>query len=658
MTGLFRISAGLLTCCSMLAASAGRAADPHAGWAYYGGTQDGIRYSSLKQIDRDNVRSLEVAWVYHTGEIERRGKALIMNSSTQDTPTLVAGSLLVCTPFNRLIALDPASGTERWVFDAEIDLGHPLPYQYNCRGVTGWENPRAGRGEACASRVFMGTNDERLFALDAKTGERCRDFGVNGEIRVTQRRPQQFAGERKLVSAPVVVNGVVAVGSFVMDNLRTDAPLGTVFAFDAVTGEARWQFDPIPRAAGTPAAATWLDGSAARTGAANVWSTMVADPERDLIFVPVASASPDFWGGERKGANLYSDSLVALRASSGKVVWHFQHVHHDIWDYDTPSPPMLIDIRRHGRVVPAVVQNTKQGFSFVLDRETGEPVFGVVERPVPQNALDGEWLSPTQPFPVAPPPLVPSRLTPDDAWGFTYYDRRACREKIRKLRFDGIFTPPTAAPGSIIYPGTAGGMNWGGPAFDPARKWMIVNTTNVPQVVILVPRKEIQGISGINLEAGNDVAAALGTPYGVRREWLLSPWGAPCVKPPWGELVAVDMEKGSIEWRVPLGSIEKMLPLKFEWNLGTPNIGGPIVTAGGLVFIGATMDGYLRAFDIDDGSELWKDELPGGTQTTPMTYQAGGRQYVVMVSGHHLWFGSPASDAVVAYALPDGGDGR
>jgi quinoprotein glucose dehydrogenase len=256
---------------------------------------------------------------------------------------------------------------------------------------------------------------------------------------------------------------------------------------------------------------------------------------------------------------------------------------------------------------------------------------------------------------VAPPPLVPHHLTADDAWGFTYYDRRACREKIEKLRFDGIFTPPTTAPGSIIYPGTAGGMNWGGPAFDPARKWMIVNTTNVPQVVILVPRKQIEGIEGINLEAGNDVAAALGTPYGVRREWLLSPWGAPCVKPPWGELVAVDMEKGSIQWRVPLGSIEKMLPLHFEWNLGTPNIGGPIVTAGGLVFIGATMDGYLRAFDIDNGRELWKDELPGGTQTTPMTYAAGGRQYVVMVSGHHLWFGSPASDAVVAYALPQGG---
>ncbi len=459
-------------------------------------------------------------------------------------------------------------------------------------------------------------------------------------------------GERKLVSAPVVVNGVVVVGSFVMDNLRADAPSGTVFAFDAATGKELWNFDPIPREPSDPAFETWLDDSAMTTGAANVWSTMVADPERNLIFAPVGSASPDFWGGERKGENLYSSSIVALNAATGEVVWHFQHVHHDIWDYDTPSPPMLIEITRNGEQIPAVVQNTKQGFSFVLHRETGEPLFDVEERPVPQNALAGEWLSPTQPFPVLPPPLVPSSLTPDDAWGFTWFDRKACREKIEGLRFDGIFTPPSTAPGSIIYPGTAGGMNWGGPAFDPSRKWMIVNTTNVPQVVILVPREQIEGIVGINLEAGNDVAAALGTPYGVRREWLLSPLGAPCVKPPWGELLAVNMEKGNIEWRVPLGSIEKMLPLPIEWNLGTPNLGGPIVTAGGLVFIAATMDGYMRALDIDTGEELWKEELPGGSQTTPMTYSAGGRQFVAIVTGHHLWFGSPASDAIVAFSLP------
>jgi len=653
MSVLTRKSAGLCLCFLLGTAYGAEGTEPYGGWAYYGGTQDGIRYSSQDQITRSNVEDLEVAWVYHSGEIERRGPDLITNSSTQNTPTLVAGSLLICTPYNRLIALDPATGKERWVFDAQISLDHPLPFQYNCRGVTAWENPEIDKGSDCQQRVFMGTNDERLLAVDAITGKRCKGFGSNGEISVTQRRPQQFRGERKLTSAPVIVNGVIAIGSFVMDNLRTDAPLGTVFAFDAATGKELWQFDPIPRDASDPAWSSWFDGSAPKTGAANVWTTMVADPERDLIFAPVGSASPDFWGGERKGDNLYSSSIVALNAKTGKVVWHFQHVHHDIWDYDTPSPPMLIDITRDGKQIPAVVQNTKQGFSFVLHRETGEPVFGVEERPVPQNALAGEWLSPTQPVPLLPPPLVPSKLTPDDAWGFFGFDRRACREKIESLRFDGMFTPPTTAPGSILYPGTAGGMNWGGPAYDPARKWMIVNTMNVPQVVIMVPREQIEGVVGISLEAGNDVAAATGTPYGVRREWLLSPLGAPCVKPPWGELLAVDMEKGSIEWRVPLGSIEKMLPLPIEWNLGTPNLGGPIITAGGLIFIGATMDGYLRAFDIDTGDELWKDELPGGTQTTPMTYSAGGKQFVAMVTGHHLWFGSPASDAIVAFSLPD-----
>jgi len=644
-------------CISVLAGSAlgSGGQDPYGGWAFYGGTQDGIRYSSLKQITAENVSDLEVAWVYHSGETDRRGPDLIANSSTQNTPTLVAGSLMVCTPFNRLIALDPATGTERWVFDAEIDINHKMPFHYNCRGVTAWEDPQADPDSDCQVRVFMNTNDERLFAIDAKTGKRCAAFGTNGEISVAQSRPVQFPGERKLTSAPVVVNGIVAVGSFVMDNLRSDAPSGAVFAFDAASGERLWSFDPIPRDKSDPAYATWQDDSALTTGAANVWSNMVADPARNLIFLPVGSASPDFWGGERKGDNLYSSSIVALNASNGEVVWHFQHVHHDIWDFDTPSPPMLIDIERNGRQVPLVVQNTKQGFSFVLNRENGEPFFGVEERPVPQDALPGEWLSPTQPFPIAPPPLVPFHLSPEDAWGFTYFDRRSCRKKIESLKSEGIFTPPSTAPGSVIYPGTAGGMNWGGPAYDPTRKLMIVNTTNVPQVVILVPRAEIEGIVGINLEKGNDVAAALGTPYGVRRVWLLSPLGAPCVKPPWGELVAVDMDKGRIEWRVPLGSIEKMLPLPIEWNLGTPNIGGPIVTAGGLIFIGATMDGYLRAFDIDNGEELWKDELPGGTQTTPMTYSVNGKQYVVMVSGHHLWFGSPASDATVAYSLPGSG---
>lgn len=622
------------------------------GWGYYGADSAGTRFSSAGEITRTNVGGLKPVWRYSTGELQRRGAALIANSSTETTPILVAGSLLFCTPFNRIVALDPATGRERWVMDAKIDLGHKMPYQYNCRGVSAWHDPDSVAGAACATRVFMGTNDSRLIAVDAHTGQRCADFGTNGEVHVTQERPLLFPGEVKLMSAPVVVEGVVAVGSFIMDNLRTDAPAGTVFAFDAKNGTARWHFDPIPKDPTDPAAASWLEGSAARTGAANVWSTMVADEARGIIYAPVGSASPDFYGGERKGDNLYSSTLVALNAATGKPIWHFQNVHHDIWDYDVSSPPLLADVRRNGVVEPVVVQNTKQGFVWILNRTSGVPVFGVVEKRVPQNALPGEWLPPTQPFPVKPEPLVPLTLTPDDAWGFSFWDRRACRRKIEALRSEGIFTPASAAPGTILMPGSAGGMNWGGAAYDPTRQLMIVNVNRVAQVAVMIPRKNIPDVRGISLVNGTDVAAATGTPYGVHREWLVSPLGAPCSAPPWGELVAVSLADGEIKWRVPLGSIEKSLPIHVEWNLGVPSLGGPIVTAAGLIFIAGTMDNVIRAFDLDSGKMLWRADLPAGGQATPMTYETGGRQYVVMVTGHHLWFNSPAGDEVVAYGLP------
>ncbi len=623
-----------------------------AGWSYYGGDSGGTRFSAARQINRGNVGDLVVAWRYSTGEVKRRGSALIANSSTEVTPILFDGSLLFCTPFNRVIALDAATGREKWTFDAKVRPNQVIPYQYTCRGVSVWRDPQASLAAACAVRVFMGTNDSRLIALDARSGRPCADFGVSGQVAVVRDWPDKYPGESKLISAPVVASGVVAVSSAIMDNIRTDSPPGTVFAFDARTGAARWKFDPVPRDPADPAYATWQNDSARRTGAANVWSTMVADEQRGIIYAPVGSASPDFYGGERKGNNLYSSSLVALDATNGKPVWHFQSIHHDIWDYDVSSPPLLAELRRGDRMVPAVVQNTKQGFVFVFDRTNGTPLFPIEERRVPQGALPGEWLSPTQPFPVKPAPLVPLSVKPDDAWGFTFWDRWACRKLIAGLRSEGIYTPPSTAPGTILAPGSAGGANWGGAAFDPGRQLMLVNVNRVAQVVKMVPRKEIPGVEGIELKDGKDTSAATGTPYGVRREWLLSPWGAPCTAPPWGELVAVSMVDGEIKWRVPLGSIEKRLPIRFEWNLGTPNLGGPIVTAGGLVFIAATMDGYLRAFDVDTGKMLWRQEFPAGTQTTPMTYEAGGRQFVVLATGHHLWFSSPAGDEIVAFALP------
>lgn len=645
----------LLALCLALSYAAAAAPGANITWEYYGGDAGGTRYSAAREITRQNVSALAVAWKYSTGELKRRDAKLLANSSTESTPVLVEGRLLMCTPFNRLIALDPRNGRELWTFDAGVDVSHKLPYQYNCRGVTPWRDPSASAGSLCARRVFMGTNDMRLFALDILTGRRCPDFGKGGVVEIPQNRPSKFRGEVKITSAPAVVADVVAVGSFIMDNLRTDAPLGSVHAFDARSGAPRWRFDPIPQDRSDPAYATWQKDSALRSGAGNVWSTMVVDERRGLIFAPVGSASPDFWGGERKGDNRYTSSTVALDARTGKVTWHFQSVHHDIFDYDAASPPMVIDIRRGGKVIPAVVQNTKQGFSFVLNRETGVPVFGVQERPVPRKAMPGEWTAPTQPFPVSPPPLVPiARVTPDDAWGFTPLDRAACRKKIAALHSEGVFTPASTAPGSLFLPGSAGGMNWGGPAYEPAKQLMIVNVSNVPQVVILVPRAKIPGIEGITLDPGKDVAAQIGTPYGARREWLVSPLGAPCTKPPWGELIAVEMSEGKVRWRVPLGSIEDYLPIPVpvDTDLGTPNIGGPIVTAGGVIFIAATMDRYLRAFDVDTGRVLWKQKLAAGTQTTPMTYSVDGRQFVVLVTGQHMWFGSPAGDEVVAFALP------
>jgi quinoprotein glucose dehydrogenase len=624
------------------------------GWPLYGGDAAGTRYSPLTQITPENAGELEVAWTYRTGEVARRGPKATAFSSVQNTPVLVDGSLIVCTPFNRIVALDPATGRERWVFDAGLKLDLEVPH-YNCRGVVPWTDPDAPADTACKTRILFGTNDLQLMAIDSRTGKPCAGFGTGGAVRVPAVMPAEARkGEARIVSAPVILNGVLVTGTIVLDNQRENAPLGTVFAFDPRTGAPRWTFDPIPRDPADPAYATWLEGSAERSGAANVWSTMVVDEARDLVFLPVSSPAPDFWGGDRKGDNLYSGSLVVLKGATGKVVWYRQLVHHDIWDWDVSSPPMLIDIRKDGTVIPAVVQNTKQGFVFVFNRETGEPVFGVEERPVPQRKLPGEWLSPTQPFPVKPLPLIDTDVTPDDAWGFTFWDRAKCREKIAALRYDGIFTAPDTGAGSLAMPGYAGGANWGGPAYDPKRQWMFVNINAVPQATTLVPRaeapKELQGL----MRAGEYGALyeQKGAPYAVKVEWLLSPFGAPCTRPPWGELVAIDMASGDVVWRVPLGSIENELNLPFRWNLGQPNVGGPIVTAGGVLFIGAARDRIFRAFDTRDGSELFRHQFKGGIGATPMTYEADGRQFVVIASGNLVLLRAPPDDLIVAFALP------
>lgn len=620
-------------------------------WEDWGASRGGTRYADIGQIRPDNVRHLKVAWTYSTGELSRRSTKMLDNSSFYTTPILAAGALIACTPFGRVAALDPATGRERWVHQVDIDKSFGIPDQYVCRGVSQWIDSRQPE-EPCGHRIFMTTVDLRLHAVDARSGRTCASFGEGGVVRVPTTKPQHHKGEVKASSPPAIVGDVVVLGSMILDNVRSAAPRGVVQGFDARSGKLLWQFDPIPQDQG-PTPGDWLGDSRKVTGAANMWSVMSVDTARDLVFVPTSSASPDYYGGLRPGDNRHANSVVALEGRTGRVVWARQLVHHDIWDYDTPAQPTLVDIERGGQTVPALVQPTKQGFVFVLDRRDGTPLFPIREVPVPQGAARGEWLSPTQPMPVLPKPLFNTRLTPDDAFGFTPWDKAQCRKIIARHRFEGLFTPPSEQ-GTITYPAASGGANWGGGAIDPQRQLFFINSSRVASVITLIPRRG-NAAGSVKLSATEDVSPMAGTPYEVKREWLLSPLGAPCTPPPWGGLTAIDLKTGRTVWDVGLGTINNQIPvpLPFDLSYGTPNIGGPVTTRGGVLFIAATMDQYLRAFDMKTGKELWRDKLPGGSQTTPMTYMANGRQYVVIVPGRHLWFGTPSSDKIIAYALPD-----
>jgi quinoprotein glucose dehydrogenase len=616
-------------------------------WSCYGRDPGGARYSPLRLINRENVRELKVAWIYRTGDVSNEKTA--ETTQFEATPIMVWGTLYVPTPFNRVIALDPETGRRRWEYDPKIDLTVPYGDGLTCRGVAAWTNRDPSAVVNSDRRVFVATNDGRLIALDSDTGSPCTEFGDRGQIRLTQGVGNPRPGEYHVTSPPAIAGSLVIVGSAITDNERTDAPSGVVRAFDAKTGLLRWMWDPIPRTRKDPAWKSWRKGSASRTGAANVWSILSVDPDNDLLFLPTSSPSPDFYGGERPGDNLYSDSVVALRASTGKLIWSFQVVHHDIWDYDVPAQPALITVNRRGVELPAVAVATKMGYIFVLDRLTGKPLFPVQERPVPQSAVKGEALSHKQPFPVLPPPLVPQRLTPDDAWGITPEDRQWCREQISSLRSDGIFTPPSVR-GSVVFPGNIGGAHWGGASFDPIRGTLVVNTNNFPFVVRLIPRPRYGDELKAHPQA--DLSPQTGTPYAMLREVLRTRSGVLCNAPPWGKLTAINLENGSIRWSVPLGSVPGLASLAGSAEWGSPNLGGSIITAGGLVFIAAAMDKYLRAFDIDSGVEIWKASLPASAQATPMTYRVNGKQYVVVAAGGHGRLGTELGDYLVAFALP------
>jgi quinoprotein glucose dehydrogenase len=628
---------------------------PVAGWPAYGGDPYGTRYSPLTQITPENVEHLEVAWTHRTGDVSD-GSTYSRKSSFEATPILFEGVLYVSTPFSRVIALDPETGEQRWSYDPKIDLSLGYSESLVSRGVEAWVDSEAGAGGTgpCARRIFFATLDARLLALDARTGEPCQDFGSSGEVDLKLGVGEVETGEYEVTSPPVAVGDVVVVGSAQGDNRRVEVESGDIRGFDARTGELRWAFQPVPRGPERPGWDSWRPEQARRTGAANAWAPLSSDPERDLVFIPTGSAAPDFYGGERLGTNEFANSVVALRASTGEVVWHFQVVHHDLWDYDVASQPTAVTVRLNGQEIPAVVQATKMGHIFILHRETGEPLFPVEERPVPVSSVDGEEAWPTQPFPTLPPPLLPERMTPDSAWGLTPWDKGKCREKLEALRYEGIFTPPSLE-GSLEYPSMIGGANWGGVAFDPQRQLLVLNLNRFASWVRLIPRAEFDAARSAP-DAEGQFTSQRGTPYGMNREGgLVSPWDIPCTPPPWGKLVAVDLADGSVSWGVPLGTIRDIAPVPMPIQWGTPNLGGPIITGSGLVFIGAAMDDYLRAFDSETGEELWKGRLPAGGQATPMTYRIrpDGKQYVVIAAGGHGSLETTLGDYIVAFALPD-----
>ena len=634
--------ASLVALVCLISFGSNLAQTPSAEWPFYGGDEGGSRYSKLKQITRDNVSSLKRAWTYHTGELDIGLANAPFRASFSCTPLVIDGVMYLSTPSSRVIALDAETGTEIWTFDPQANKKQR---EFNShRGVAYWTG-RSTDGKKIERRILFGTVDGRLIALNAETGKLIEGFGNSGAVDLRAGGADRFKSDpswgARVTSPPVIFKDLVIIG-WGLPEYPAKGPSGDVRAYSVITGKLMWTFHTVPHP-GEFGSDTWGPDSWKDRMGANVWSMMSVDHQRGIVYLPIGSPAYDFYGGDRKGQNLFGNCLVALDAATGKLIWYFQMVHHDLWDYDIPAQPSLITVRQNGRSIPAVVQITKMGFVFVFNRITGKPLFPIEERPVPQSNVPGEQTWPTQPFPVKPPALARQSMTRDEISRVSVESQRYCTELFDKLTNKGPYTPAGLEP-TLMFPGYHGGGNWSSASFDPATGYLYVNMNEDGAIGLMNPQPPGSPIPYIRQGRFEEYA------------WFRDKNNHPCQQPPWGTLTAVDLKKGTIAWRVPLGIVEA-LEAEGVHNTGTQNLGGSIVTAGGLVLIAGTTDRRFRAFDASTGKQLWEAQIEANGHATPMTFQVKktGKQFVVVAAGGGGFLrslSSVLSDSLVAYALP------
>lgn len=616
---------------------------PAGEWHQYGRTPFGQRYSPLDQINTDNVNTLKVAWQYQTGDVKLPDD--VGETTYQVTPLKIGDTLYMCTPHNWAIAIDAATGKEKWKYDSNSGMNPDRQHQ-TCRGVTYYADPVATAGTTCATRVYLPTSDARLIALDAETGDVCTSFAQNGMLRLEQGMPYNPAGYYYSTSPPVITDEKIIIGGAVNDNYSIHSQSGVIRAFDVKTGALVWNWD-----SGNPDVTTPLpEGQVYTVNSPNSWSVFSYDDALGLVYIPLGNRVPDQLGmGRSEHVEKYSSSIVALDIKTGAVRWVRQTVHHDLWDMDVPAQPALIDITKDGATIPALVGPTKQGDIYVLDRRTGDPIIGIKEIPAPTGAIPEDFTAPTQPISdltFSPPPLTEKNM-----WGISMFDQLKCRIDFLSLKYEGRYTPPSLQ-GTLVYPGNFGTFNWGSVAVDPERQVMFGMPTYLAFTSRLVPRDQIPPKGEDEKASEQGLNRNEGAPYGVFMGPFLGPLGIPCQAPPWGYVAGADLASGKIAYKHKNGTVMDMTPLPLPFKVGVPGIGGPIITKGGVAFLGAAVDDYIRAYDVTTGRQLWEGRLPAGGQATPMTYTVGEKQYVLIVAGGHGSVGTKPGDYVIAYTLP------